>query len=94
MVKSLPLHPLLKKKASVFEDMVPGSPEVRMFFLAVPPPFRKRASSRPPKKKKKKNFRKNLEDMLQTPYLCNRFPLQAGRRQDLRSLKELHKQYK
>ena len=54
MVKSLPLHPLLKKKASVFEDMVPGSPEVRMFFLAVPPPFRKRASSRPPKKRRKK----------------------------------------
>ena len=44
--------------------------------------------------KKEKNFRKNLEDILKTPYLCNRFPLETGRRMRLRSLKELHKQYK
>ncbi len=56
-------------------------------------PFRKRAL-KILWKKREKNFRKNLEDILKTPYLCNRFPLETGRRMRLRSLKELHKQYK
>ena len=44
-------------------------------------------------KKLRKKFRKNLEDMPKTPYLCNRFPLKrkASRKSDL--WWDLHKQY-
>lgn len=43
--------------------------------------------------KLRKKFRKNLEDMPKTPYLCNRFPLKrkASRKSDL--WWDLHKQY-
>ena len=44
-------------------------------------------------KKLRKKFRKNLEDMSKTPYLCNRFPLKrkVSRKSDL--WWDLHKQY-
>ena len=42
--------------------------------LPLHPLLRSEPRSRAPKKKLRKKFRKNLEDMRKTPYLCNRFP--------------------
>ena len=42
--------------------------------LPLHPLLRSEPRSRVSKKKLRKKFRKNLEDMRKTPYLCNRFP--------------------
>ena len=42
--------------------------------LPLHPLLRSEPRSWAPKKNFEKKFRKNLEDMLKTPYLCNRFP--------------------
>ena len=46
------------------------------------------------KEKKKKNFRKYLEDILKSSYLCNRFLKRKSVSPTKRSLRNLHKQYK
>ena len=68
------MHPLLKTKAArvdiLFKETVPGPSS--FFFL---PPFRqeRRRGKRKERRKKKKNFRKYLEDILKSSYLCIRF---------------------
>ena len=70
-LKFLPLHPLLKMKAArvdiLLKETVPGSSF--FFFL---PPFRQERR-RGKRKERKKNFRKYLEDILKSSYLCIRF---------------------
>lgn len=87
-LKLLTFAPAFENEASVFEVLVLVGV---LFFRSA---SLSQESVEDPLKKKEKNFRKNLEDILKTPYLCNRFPLETGRRMRLRSLKELHKQYK
>jgi len=73
-LKFLPLHPLLKTKAArvdiLFLETVHGSSSFFYFFL---PPFRQERRRGKRKGKKEKNFRKNLEVMLLSSYLCTRF---------------------
>ena len=60
--------------------------------LPLHPLLRSEPRSRASKKLRKK-FRKNLEDMRKTPYLCNRFPIKTEgiKKSDL--WRDLHKQY-
>ena len=62
-------------------------------LLTFAPAFWKGTPELRSEKKLRKKFRKNLEDMPKTPYLCNRFPLKrkASRKSDL--WWDLHKQY-
>lgn len=72
-LKFLPLHPLLKMKAArvdiLLKETVPGS----SFFFFLPPFRQERRRGKRKEKKKKKNFRKYLEDILKSSYLCIRF---------------------
>ena len=68
LVKSLPLHPLLRKSNLRIDILT--EPVLRTFsssFISLS----QRETTR--KRKKKKNFRKYLEDMLKSSYLCIRF---------------------
>ena len=67
--KVLTFAPAFKKKASVDWNTFykAGGNDIPLFLCS---PFRKRDDG---KKKKEKNFRKNLEDILKSPYLCIRF---------------------
>ena len=60
--------------------------------LPLHPLLRSEPRSWAPKKLRKK-FRKNLEDMRKTPYLCNRFPLENGSVKKSDLWRDLHKQY-
>ena len=66
--KVLTFAPAFKKKASVDWNTFYKAGGNGIPFLCSP--FRKRDDE---KKKKKKNFRKYLEDILKSPYLCIRF---------------------
>ena len=59
------------------------------FFFYLP--FAKRDDE---KKKKEKTFRKYLEDILKSSYLCIRFLKRKAVLEKKRSLNNLHKQYK
>ena len=73
-LKFLPLHPLLKMKAArvdiLLKETVPGS---SFFFLFASLSTRETTRKEKREKKKKKNFRKYLEDILKSSYLCIRF---------------------
>jgi hypothetical protein len=89
LVKSLPLHPLLRKSNLRIDILT--EPVLRIFsssFISLS----QRETTR--KRKKKKNFRKYLEDILKSSYLCIRFLKRKAVLEKKRSLNNLHKQYK
>ena len=69
------MHPLLKTKAARVDILLSRNGD-RFFFLPFSfcLPFDKRDDEEREKKKNKKNFRKYLEDILKSFYLCIRFP--------------------
>ena len=73
-LKSLPLHPLLKTKAARV-DILLSRNGAWFFFLFLFASLSTRETTRKEKreKKRKKNFRKYLEDILKSSYLCIRF---------------------
>ena len=71
-LKFLPLHPLLKTKAARVDILLSRNGD-RFFFLPFSfcLPFDKRDDEE--REKREKNFRKYLEDILKSSYLCIRF---------------------
>ena len=74
-LKFLPLHPLLKTKAARVDILLSRNGDRFFFFLFLFASLSTRETTRKEKreKKKKKNFRKYLEDILKSSYLCIRF---------------------
>ena len=68
-IKFLSLHPLSKSKQRWLTLFLESGSVKQPFFCS---PFRKRDDGK--KERWKKNFRKYLEDMLKSFYLCIRFP--------------------
>ena len=68
-IKFLPLHPLSKSKQRWLTLFLESGSVKQSFFCS---PFRKRDDGK--KERWKKNFRKYLEDILKSFYLCIRFP--------------------
>ena len=76
-----------------FEKNFPKHLVVWKWLLTFAPAFEKWTSKPSFEKKLRKKFRKNLEDIRKTPYLCNRFPIKTEgiKKSDL--WRDLHKQY-
>lgn len=92
-IKFLPLHPLSERKRSSDWQLEQKRGALNFVsFIIFYLPFAKRDDEK--KKKKKKNFRKYLEDILESPYLCSRFLKRKSVSITKRSLRNLHKQYK
>ena len=74
-LKFLPLHPLLKTKAARVDILLSRNGDRFFFFLFLFASLSTRETTRKEKREKmKKNFRKYLEDILKSFYLCIRFP--------------------
>ena len=73
-LKFLPLHPLLKTKAARVDILLSRNGDRVFLPFSFCLPFDKRDDEeREKREKKKKNFRKYLEDILKSSYLCIRF---------------------